>query len=67
MSLTPWPTRREYYRHSGPGWDFRMSQPEYNWDTGEVDSDDPSPAEIAKQAMNGIDTFMQEWKEKQGN
>lgn len=36
-------SRRQYFSHGGPGWDFCMHQPDYNWRTGEVESDVPWP------------------------
>lgn len=34
-------TRREYYSHAAPGWDNRFTQPDFNWKTGQVESDQP--------------------------
>jgi hypothetical protein len=34
-------SKRQWFSHGGPGWDFRYSQPEYNWRTNQVENDDP--------------------------
>ena len=36
-------SKRQYFSHGGPGWDMRFSQPEFNWSTDEVESDEPYP------------------------
>jgi len=41
-------SKRQYYSHAGPGWDYRFSQPEYDWNTDQVDSDVPWPPEGEK-------------------
>lgn len=38
-------SKRQYYSHGGPGWDFRFHQPEFNLSTGEVENDEPWPPE----------------------
>ena len=38
-------SKRQYYSHGGPGWDFRFHQPEYDWRTNEVENDEPWPPE----------------------
>lgn len=34
-------SKRQYFSHGGPGWDFRYSQPEYDWLSGQVENDEP--------------------------